>query len=309
MVVLKVTLFGGMKVRTNQARTNLKLTRSSKLLLAYLLLERHRMHSRDALAGLFWGDYNQSRARRCLNTALWRLRQAIERGKKNQNAYLMVSHTGEVGFNQESDYWLDVAVFEECVNRVKLKPIERVHQHEVEELETKIQLYISDLLDGVYTDWAIRAREYESLLHLDGLAYLMKYYKHHAAFLRSLEFGLKILDIDPLREEIHREMMHLYMETGQRALAIRQYEICHQTLSTELGISPMEETQALFAQILEQSNDRRNLPAVQETTELHEAIIYLRQAARNIKLAQEQYHNAMRRLEAILPGEEANLNK
>jgi DNA-binding SARP family transcriptional activator len=37
--------------------------------LAYLLLQRHRSYARDALAGLFWADYSQERARSSLNVS------------------------------------------------------------------------------------------------------------------------------------------------------------------------------------------------------------------------------------------------
>jgi DNA-binding SARP family transcriptional activator len=191
MAILQVSLFGGMKVTNNREQSKPKLTRTSQLLLAYLLLERHRMHSRDVLAGLFWGEHNQVQARRCLNTALWRLRKAIDTDGTSQSNYLVVSHTGEVGFNIESEYWFDVGIFEECVKRIKMKSLEVVRPHEAQELEIKIQLYVGELLEGIYTDWAIRFREYERQLHMDGLTYLMYYYKQQNDHWRSLEFCQK----------------------------------------------------------------------------------------------------------------------
>ena len=32
----------------------------------------------EVLAGIFWGDRSDGKARRCLNTAVWRLRNALE---------------------------------------------------------------------------------------------------------------------------------------------------------------------------------------------------------------------------------------
>ena len=62
------------------------------------------------------------------------------------------------------------------------------------------------------------------------------------------------LDMNSLREEIHREMMRSYVENGQRALALQQYEICQATLAKELGTSPMEDTQALYTQIFTEAD-------------------------------------------------------
>jgi DNA-binding SARP family transcriptional activator len=304
MAILQVSLFGGMKVTNNQEQSKPKLTRTSQLLLAYLLLERHRMHSRDVLAGLFWGEHNQVQARRCLNTALWRLRKAIDTDGTSQSNYFVVSHTGEVGFNIESEYWFDVGIFEECVKRIKMKSLEVVRPHEARELEIKIQLYVGELLEGIYTDWAIRFREYERQLHMDGLTYLMYYYKQQNDHWRSLEFCHKILDIEPLHEDIHREVMRLYLATGQRPLAIRQYKICCQKLEDELGISPMEETQALYANISGQSGKYQQDSESEGMQELQEVIAYIQEAARNLDLAQEQFLRVLQGLDITFPIED-----
>jgi DNA-binding SARP family transcriptional activator len=64
------------------------LGRANQALLAYLLLFRHRLHVRDLLAGLFWGDNGQEKARNCLNTALWRLWRILEPEGISAGAYI-----------------------------------------------------------------------------------------------------------------------------------------------------------------------------------------------------------------------------
>ena len=116
MSILTVSLFGSMQVSSDRGSVEIKLTRTISTLLAYLLLERHRMHPREILAELFWGDHNQENARNCLNTAVWRLRRSLESRQFSYTQYILTSD-GEIGFNRDSDYWLDVAVFEDQVNR------------------------------------------------------------------------------------------------------------------------------------------------------------------------------------------------
>ena len=130
------------------------------------------------------------------------------------------------------------------------KPVSAAQPEEISAMESGIALYKGDLLEGVYDDWAIRAREHERLLYLSSLAYLLQYHHEQQNYKKSLGYGQRILTVDPLREEIHREMMRLYLEIGQRAQAIRQYEDCRTNLLMELGIAPMEETQALYKQIV-----------------------------------------------------------
>jgi len=249
MSILRVFLFGSVRLRHEVESFDVKLTSGVQSLLAYLLLQRNRVHSRETLAGIFWGDYEKERARSCLNTALWRLRGALEPKGIPQGTYLITTPAGEIGFNPESDYWLDIAAFEAKAVLSLTKPPQALGGAEAGELENVLKLYTCDLLEGFYSDWALRERERLRSLYLNSVASLMYYYKHQGAYEASLNCGLEILRHDPLREQIHREVMGLYLESGQRALAARQYDMCCQILAKELGIPPMEETRALYFQI------------------------------------------------------------
>ncbi|MFQ6102462.1 MAG: BTAD domain-containing putative transcriptional regulator, partial [Anaerolineae bacterium] len=193
MRVLRISLFGGVRIAHDGQISGMKVTRIVQTLLAYLLLQRHRSHPREVLAGLFWGDHSQERARSCLSTALWRLRRVLEPEGTPRGTYLMTTPAGEIGFNRESDHWLDVAVFEEQVGRVLAKPIHAVEAAGVRELESALQLYRGELLEGFYDDWALRERERLRCLYLNSLAHLMRYYKHHGAYEQSLAYGQQIL--------------------------------------------------------------------------------------------------------------------
>lgn len=247
---LRIALFGSVRITLDDHQPGEKVTRTAQTLLAYLLLQRQRSHSRDVLASLLWGDRDEAHAHSCLNTALWRLRGLLEPPGIPRGTYLATTAAGEVGFNPHSRYWLDVAMFEAQVSRVLALPIATVPAADFAALRGALDLYVGDLLDGLYADWVLRERERLRCLYLSGLAYLMDYYQLHAAYAESLVCGQQILRHDPLREEIHRAVMRLYLQTGQRALAIRQYEQCRDTLAAELGILPMEETEALYAGIV-----------------------------------------------------------
>ncbi len=300
MSVLRVSLFGGVRIVYDDQPSELKLPRMGQGLLAYLLLYRHRVHPREMLAGLFWGDRSEDRARGCLSTALWRLRCALEPEGVCRGTYLVTTPAGEVGFNQASNHWLDVAIFEERVGQVLARPFDALGKSDVHMIEHALQLYRGELLEGFYDDWALRERERMRLLYLNGLSYLMRYYKHHGVYNESLSYGHKILALDPLREEIHREMMRLYLEAGQRALAVQQYETCREILAAELGIPPMEETQALYAQIVpEAGNGQGQYTVVKEPASLQQALQQLRLAMHSFANAQEQLQHAIRLVERL----------
>ena len=180
------------------------------------------------------------------------------------------------------------------------QPITALGATNVQELEQALQLYTGELLEGFYDDWVLRERERLHLLYLNSLARLMCYYRHHQAYEQGLVCGQQILNHDPLREEIHREMMRLYLENGQRALAVRQYETCREALAAELGIPPMEETQALYAQIVPAADHQwPQFNRVSQPINRQQALRQLRLARQGLDEAREQLQRAIQLVERL----------
>lgn len=310
MAELQVFLFGTVRIVHACATSPIRLTHTSQGLLAYLLLHRHRNHPRDALAALFWADRPDDRAYCCLNTALWRLRCAIEPDGAPRRTYLVTTPAGEVGFGSGSDSWLDVAVFETSIATLLARPAETLSSDDASTLEAALQLYTADLLEGFFDTWALHERERLRDLYISGLAYLMRYYRQHGAFEESLGCCRRILKQDPLREEYHREMMRLYLESGQRALAARQYEICYELLTAELGIAPMPETQAVYSQIVPQLARQPGAPPGRRAAPTHaQTLRKLRLALRACEKAREQLQRAMQLAESILDDPDSTVSQ
>jgi DNA-binding SARP family transcriptional activator len=168
------------------------------------------------------------------------------------------------------------------------------------ELQKALELYTAPLLDGFYDDWALRERERLRLLYLNALAHLMRYYQHQREFESSLACGRQILQHDPLREEIHRELMRIYVTSGQRALAVRQYETCREILAAELAIAPMEETQRLYRHIVSGANERVAPPVSRgHANDLPHAVAELHRAIQTFDHAREQLEQAIHHVEQI----------
>ena len=247
MNLLRISLFGGVHIEQDGGPAQVKLSHTILGLLAYLLLFRQKTHSREVLASLFWGEFPQEKARNCLNTAIWRLRRNLE-AEGVSGTYLISTPMGDLGFNTRSNYWLDVDQFEGQVGSILSVPVGSVSEQVIQTLEDASKLYTGDLLEGYYSDWALRERERLRCCYLDSLYYLVRYYSQNGSLAKALNYGQAILNIDPLREDVHRHMMRLYLRNDQRTLAVRQYHHCRQVLDIELGIPPMPETQALFQQ-------------------------------------------------------------
>jgi DNA-binding SARP family transcriptional activator len=303
MSVLQIFLFGAVRIEHDARPSPERVTRTVQALLAYLLLQRHRSHSRELLCGLFWDAHPEDKARGCLNTTLWRLRRVLEPDGVPRGTYLVTGANGEIGFNHDSDYWLDVAALEQGADRVLSRPLAAVQQADVHALEAALRLYTGELLEGNYSDWALRERERLRALHLNGLARLMRYHADHGAYEKSLVCGEKILAVDPLREEIHRAMMRLYLASGQRARAMRQYETCRKIIASELSVEPMEETQAAYSEVVAARDDLGQVrPLSNGFQTLQPVLERLHDALRGVEQARERCQRALQLVERLTQG-------
>lgn len=302
MGTLRIWLFGTLRLDHEDLSVGSNMSRSVEGLFAYLLLHRDRYHSRESLAGIFWGDRENRQARRCLNTALWRLRCVLEPNDNTRGTYLTTTLNGKLGFNCNSNYWLDVDVFEKRTRQALSCPRDEMEQLDIECLQESIRLCSGELLEGFYDDWVLRERERLRLLHLRCLRQLMYAFRSQGAYHESLACAQQILDCDPLREGIHREVMRLYCDMGERVLALRQYQHCREILADELGIVPMEETQALHHRIAVNGQSGLEQPVqFAERAYLLQAVRQLKQAIDESALAQKRLRDASVQLERWIP--------
>jgi hypothetical protein len=76
-------------------------------------------------------------------------------------------------------------------------------------------------------------------------------------------------------------------------LALRQDEVCLSALAEEFGISPLEDSQALYTQIFIQANDNYMPVVSQEQIHVDQALRQLREASHAIDLAKEQIQQVL----------------
>jgi DNA-binding SARP family transcriptional activator len=315
MGLLRISLFGTVRIVHDDWSSPVKITPKARALLAYLLLRRSRLHPREKLAGLFWGNYPQERARGCLSTALWRLRRALEPDGVPPETYLLTKTADKIGFNWDSQHWLDVAAFEGQVTRILACSPHAMSTAHIQALEGALQLYTGDLLEGLYDEWVIPEQERLRSLYLDCLQQLMEAYRHRGLYAESLAYGRRILELEPPHEAIHREMMRIYLDSDQRSLALRQYEMCREVLSRQLEVEPMEETRALYALARNDVGDsqiralgqvsRNSLQPALKQLKLamcgfSEAQHELEKASQRFQQAQQQFQRALQLIERLI---------
>lgn len=263
MSILRVRLLGGLELHRGSSALPPFPTRRAASLFAFLALHAGRSFHREALAGLFWGDQREERARKCLRTTLWRVRCVVEDGQV-AGSELRVEG-GRIGLGLSNGTEVDVHALLEGIDRAEAHSTSPATPADatVQELEATLALYRGHLLEGVYEDWAAGERERVRLAHLRGLEILLQWRRDRGEWTEAIRRAREILALDPLREHVHRALMEALHAGGDRPSAIRQFHACRRLLDEELDVDPMPETTALHRRILEagERGSRAPIPA------------------------------------------------
>jgi DNA-binding SARP family transcriptional activator len=95
-------------------------------------------------------------------------------------------------------------------------------------------------------------------------------------------------------------MIRIYLECGERALALRHYERCCALIEAELGIAPTGETRALYAEIVPHVSPKgeSNGSADGPPGSVLAAIRIVEQAMGDLERARERLRRAQAAVEA-----------
>ncbi|MDQ4076414.1 MAG: NB-ARC domain-containing protein, partial [Chloroflexota bacterium] len=269
MPQLALSLFGSFRVLLDGQPVTAFRSDKIRALFAYLALEADRAHRRDTLAGLFWPEVPQTQAQNNLRVSLHRLREAL--GDQGANPhYFQITHES-VRFVPPDDYVLDVARFTHLFDTSTRHPhssLDRCHAC-MRHLEEAAHLYRGDLLEGFFlddssgfTEWAVLKRESLHRQTVELLYHLASYHQRYGRWEQARAYAWRQLELEPWREEAHRQVMEILARSGERSAALAQYKTCQRILAEELGIEPDEETRRIYERILAmRQGPNHNLPA------------------------------------------------
>jgi len=250
--MLSLALFGSVSARLEYPDSpphSLALTPQSAELLAFLAVGRGRFFGRTDIAECVWAQDEGDTRIGSVNTALWRLRRTLEVAPAQRGDFLAVDPQGAVGLNGPRPVALDVADFERLTHAGLAKPIERLTEPDEQGLRQGVALYRANALAGLRGPWALRERERLRNVFLSAAGRLMQLSDRQRNYDEAIHYARLVLEVDALREDVHRDLMRYLVKGGQRALALRQFEVCRAALQRELAIHPMSETLALYRQI------------------------------------------------------------
>lgn len=240
MAHLRLQVLGGLTVSVGTIGLA-SVPASCRPILGYLIAHRRRRISRTELAETLWGEQDGGDARRCLSTALWRLKRATRGGP----ALLSFRGADDVSLDWAGPIWVDSVALELRVQPLLRVAPDALKRTDIGRLQRGVRLYRGDFLVGIDDEWAEFERQRLRNLYLDALYHLTLACAEARNWSGALEWGRRLTQEDPLREDVHRLLMRAYNHLGNRAKALEQYRQCERILERELGVEPMAETQEL----------------------------------------------------------------
>jgi DNA-binding SARP family transcriptional activator len=239
--VLQVDLLGGIAFSIDAVMVRPEFGPAGRLLACYLFEFPGRVHRRERLADLFWGNAEPVKARAALNTALWRIRKMLDQASRGASRHL-ITLGDDVVLEPGDAFAVDTHRLEAACRRVLCGQQDDL-------LGAAIDLYGGPFMDGHDDDWILSERERLQGLFVRGMFETMRRVASQGRYELALDLGRRILALDVLRERTQQDVMLLLVLNGQRGEAIRAYQRLAGLLKSELGIEPMPDTQRLYDDI------------------------------------------------------------
>ena len=230
--------------------TEVALSRRKNIaLLAYLALVAEPRRRAELIA-LLWPELDTYHAQTALRRDLWVLKQTLD------NRGLIVSHDS-VGL-AATDIWCDVTAFQQLLatHRAQHDDAQQPPDECIERLATAVQLYRDDFLRGFslrdsppFDEWHLV--QTEALRHDLSVALetLIRAYTQQDNLDLAITYAQRLLELDPLHEPAHYQLMQLYGKAGRYAAARKQFQRCKQLLAEQLGVEPAADTVRLQAEL------------------------------------------------------------
>ena len=274
---LKIHLFGKFSVRHDEQPAHGFDAHKEQELLSYLLLHRNRPHSREALAGLLWGDVPTEKSKKYLRQALWHIQAVLDTRPQHEGGGMLAVEHDWVQLNACAALWLDVEVFERTFMLVHDCRGADLDAERLGALQAAVQIYRGDLLEGWYQDWCLYERERLQNIYLVMLDKLMCFCEARGKFELGLHYGSLVLRYDRAHERTHRQLMTFQYLSGDRTAALRQFERCAAALKEELGVKPDKLTAALYQKIRADQGETTTPAPVAGTPSLADVLGHLQQ--------------------------------
>jgi len=244
--LLRMRLLGGFCVeRTDIGQAVSDWQRSSAKTLTKILAVHpgHALH-REQIIDILWPGVDAESALNSFGKALHAARRALEPElpRRQDSAYLGLADA-ILTLNTEH-LVVDMDQFEQLAE-------DALRCREIEAYEAALAAYGGELLpEDRYENWCSERRGVLVELRVRLLLGLAEVLEGRGAHNEAADRLREVLQQDPTREAVHRQLMRLYARMGTPDQAAHQFRLCEAVMRRNLDLAPQPETVALHEEIL-----------------------------------------------------------
>jgi DNA-binding SARP family transcriptional activator/tetratricopeptide (TPR) repeat protein len=247
---IKVAVLGVPRLEMGERVIRLPYLKAEALF--YYLAVMAQPQSRPALAALLWGKSAENQARNSLRNAIYTIRKQFYPA----SPLLIERDTICLDFDTIQ---LDLAFFQTTIQNLRDPAM----------LAEALACWRGKFLDGlhlpdapVFEQWLVEQREQVEALYRQGLLHLAQLYFAEKQLTDARQTIEKLLAVDPLHEAGHQLLMRLFVQMGNRAAALRQYETLRTRLVDQLGVDPDPAIQAFHLELLQADDSHPPVTAI-----------------------------------------------
>ena len=250
---LKIQMLGGFSLRLGKRELQDTDTRSKKVwvLLAYLIIHREQTVTQRTLIDLLWGDETDSiNPENALRITMHRTRTLLEQLSPELGRGMILRRRGGYQWNGGGE--VDSERFEALCCQKSEDPDLRLRN-----LMEAISLYRGDYLPRQSGEvWVVSTAAYLHNLFVSAAQEAVELLIQQGRSHEAAGVCRRCLALEPCHEGFCRELMQLLAAAGDRRGAAEVYDRLSKRLFDDFGISPSEETRAVYRAAAYSPEDR-----------------------------------------------------
>lgn len=250
---LKIQMLGGFSLRLGKRELQDTDTRSKKVwvLLAYLIIHREQTVAQRTLIDLLWGDETDPiNPENALRITMHRTRTLLEQLSPELGRGMILRRRGGYQWNGGGE--VDSERFEALCCQKAEDPDLRLRN-----LMEAISLYRGDYLPRQSSEvWVVSTAAYLHNLFVSAAQEAVELLIQRGRSHEAAGVCRRCLALEPCHEGFCRELMQLLAAAGDRRGAAEVYDRLSKRLFDDFGISPSEETRAVYRAAAYSPEDR-----------------------------------------------------
>jgi DNA-binding SARP family transcriptional activator len=220
--------------------------RQGRRALAYLALERARPVAIDELADAVWGADPSGAWETALSAIVSKLRARL-RALDGRCTVAMAAGCYQLAL--PPDAWIDVEAARDALDEAEGHVRAGRTKAAWGPANVACSIAARPFLTGLDADWIGRTRQSLRETRVRGLECLADVSLANGEHAMAAQLAREVVELEAFRETGWQRLMRALARAGNRAEAVRAYRQCRKLLSSELGVAPSPETEAIARQL------------------------------------------------------------